>query len=60
MIFCDNQRTRAQTGIEENEAVGSDEVDSTATRLTTEKENELLAIWIVELINKLLTFGYRH
>ena len=58
--FCDGLRTRAQTRIEQNQAVGSNEVDPTTTRLTTEKKDKLLAIWIVELINKLLTFGYCH
>lgn len=51
---------KPRTWVEKNQTVGADEVDTTATSLATEEEDELLAFGIVELIDELLTLRDVH
>lgn len=53
-------RGEGHTRIEEDEPVRADEVDTASTSFATEQEDELLAIRVVELIDKLLAFVDSH
>jgi hypothetical protein len=44
-------RGRIPIGIEEDEAVGTDKIDTTPSSLAGQKKDKLLAFWIVELIH---------
>lgn len=46
---------RRHTRIEEDEAIGPDEVDTASTRLATQQEYEFLAVGVVELVDKFLS-----
>lgn len=48
------------TRVKQNKPVGTDEVDTTSTSLGTEEEDEFLALWIIELVHKLLPFRDVH
>lgn len=48
------------TRIKENQPVRSDEVDAATSSLGREKEDELLAVGVVELVDELLTLLRRH
>lgn len=49
-----------RTRIKENQPISSDEVDTASTSFTTEQEDELLPLWIVERIYEFLPFGNGH
>ena len=48
------------TWIEQYQTVRTDEVDTTPSRFTTQKKDELLALGIIELVHQLLSFADGH
>lgn len=48
------------TRVEENEAVRANQIDTTATRLTTEQKDEFLSVGIIEVVYKLLALADGH
>ena len=51
---------RVPVRIEENEAVGADEVKAAAAGLAAEEEDELFAVRVIELVDELLALGDVH
>lgn len=51
---------KEHTRIEEDQTVCTNEVDTTSAGFATQQEHELLAFWIVELINELLSLVDGH
>lgn len=47
--------SRVPSGIKEDQAVGTNQIDTTASSFATEQENEFLALGIVEAVDQLLT-----
>ena len=45
---------RVPVWVEQNQTVATDQVEATAACLAAEKEDELLGIWVVELVHHLL------
>lgn len=53
-------RIQEHTWVEEDKAVRADEVDTASSSLATEKKHELLAVRVIELVDKLLPLVNRH
>ncbi len=48
------------TGVKQDEPIRADQVDTASSSLATQKEDELLPIGVIELVNKLLPLVDSH
>lgn len=48
--------SRIPSGVEEDQPVGANQVDTTTTCFTTQQKNHLGSFWVVESIHEFLTF----
>jgi hypothetical protein len=55
-----HRNSRVPCRIEQDQTVGTDQVDTTSTSFTTEQEDEFFPFRIIEAVDQLLTLVYVH
>lgn len=59
-LECSIESELKRTRIEQDQTIRTDQIDTTSTSFRTQQEDEGFSIWIVELVDQLLSFVRIH